>query len=50
MILIATTLALFSNIAGLVLSYYLDMPIAPVIILVGATIYGLIYLKLKIIK
>lgn len=49
-IYIAVTLAIFSNLLGIILSYYLNMPSGPVIIFTAAAVYLIILSFSKIIK
>ncbi len=43
-IFLATALAIFSNLAGILISYYLNIPSGPVIVFTAAAIYFLVYL------
>ena len=43
-ILIAVFLAIFSNLSGIIISYYLNMPTGPVIIFIAASVYLFIWL------
>lgn len=45
MIILATVLALLFNLAGLFLSYYINVPSGPIIIFVAAITYFVIWLR-----
>ncbi|MFH1790027.1 MAG: metal ABC transporter permease [bacterium] len=49
-ILIACAIAVFSNIAGIIISYYLNIPSGPVIVLTAAFVYIFILLGTKLKK
>ncbi len=47
-ILIAVSLAVFSNLLGIILSYYLNLPSGPTIVLTTALIYGTVLISKKL--
>lgn len=49
-IFIAIVLAVFSNLTGILLSYYLNLPSGPVVIFTAAVIYIFISISMKILK